>query len=569
MKRSMRAFLLLLLIHTPVLASVIHVPADYADVSDAIQAALDLDTVLIADGTYAISASGGCSFTGKDLTVISENGPDHCALVSGTTPPGRCFVLDSGVSSACRIEGLSFRQFGSLTVNGAALQLEYASPVISNCRFWDCVCDKGTIGCSMGSPVILSCDFMANTGNYGAAVWADLSSVTVDSCLFEDNQANGLGGALNFNNGYQYAVTNCQFYSNIAASGSVMAMDYADVEFANCLLANNQCINGGTVYGFRECSPRITNCTFADNTAHPGAGSVYFFYYGQPEITNCILWNQSLVEIDVQECPSLTATYCCVKTGYPGTGNFHQNPQFVNGYHGGFYLSQTAAGQSANSPCLNSGADDAGATCYDAPAGTVCLDSLTTRTDHQPDHAWVDVGYHYPASPPVTPPPTSTPTAIHSPTQTPSVTPTPTPQQPTATPPKTATPVNTVTPAPTDTPPYPALGVTLELNPQHVRPGDQFQLTAVLSNRHESLGQMPVALVLDVYAHYFWYPHWTPDFDTYYTNITSGVTPISIFDFQWPDTGTTGDGVFFYGAILDSTLSQIVGDYGVTSFSWE
>lgn len=85
-----------------------------------------------------------------------------------------------------------------------------------------------------------------------------------------------------------------------------------------------------------------------------------------------------------------TFTYTCCSQVLAGTGNITSNPLFVTGPQGRFYLSQTAAGQPTNSPCVNAG----------DPSSTMIVG--TTRTDQVPDAGIVDMGYHYPitATPP-------------------------------------------------------------------------------------------------------------------------------------------------------------------------
>ncbi|MBA7615808.1 hypothetical protein ES703_23094 [subsurface metagenome] len=77
----------------------------------------------------------------------------------------------------------------------------------------------------------------------------------------------------------------------------------------------------------------------------------------------------------------------------PDSHNIDEDPYFVSGY----YLSQIAAGQDANSPCVDAGSD---------LAANLGLDTYTTRTDSFPDtydpnnpdpcSVIVDMGYHYP-----------------------------------------------------------------------------------------------------------------------------------------------------------------------------
>ena len=70
----------------------------------------------------------------------------------------------------------------------------------------------------------------------------------------------------------------------------------------------------------------------------------------------------------------------------PDTSNISENPLFVTGPKGNFYLSQILAGQTEESPCVNRGP---------APASDYGLDIRTTRTDGVNDDGTVDMGYHY------------------------------------------------------------------------------------------------------------------------------------------------------------------------------
>jgi hypothetical protein len=54
---------------------------------------------------------------------------------------------------------------------------------------------------------------------------------------------------------------------------------------------------------------------------------------------------------------------------------------------GDYHLSQVAAGQASDSPCVDAGSD---------LALTLGMDKFTTRTDHVGDTGIVDMGYHYP-----------------------------------------------------------------------------------------------------------------------------------------------------------------------------
>ena len=111
-------------------------------------------------------------------------------------------------------------------------------------------------------------------------------------------------------------------------------------------------------------------------------------------LINCILWDGGN-EIDNADGSAITVTYSDVQggTGEPwfGTGCIDLDPLFVVGPWHAYYLSQSAAGQGTNSPCVDTGSDT---------AANLGLDALTTRTDHVGDAGTVDMGYHS-AIPPI------------------------------------------------------------------------------------------------------------------------------------------------------------------------
>ena len=125
----------------------------------------------------------------------------------------------------------------------------------------------------------------------------------------------------------------------------------------------------------------VENCTAVGNDDSLVRDSGFFAYRSEPVITN------SIIRDNHDDLVGCTATYSDISDGDPGTGNILADPLFVTGPHGGFYLSQKAAGQGEDSPCVNTGSES---------AGDSGLDMLTTRTDGKSDKGIVDMGYHYP-----------------------------------------------------------------------------------------------------------------------------------------------------------------------------
>ena len=119
------------------------------------------------------------------------------------------------------------------------------------------------------------------------------------------------------------------------------------------------------------------DCVFLDNAAV--GNNELQLSVGSGTIVNCCVAGN----VDVNGSFTLNGGAGWV----PGTnGNINANPLFVDAVNGDFRLQHVAAGQAADSPCINAGSQTA------AAAG---LGGKTTRTDSVLDSGVLDMGYHY------------------------------------------------------------------------------------------------------------------------------------------------------------------------------
>jgi len=305
--------------------------------------------VLVAPGTYRGDGNRDLDFGGKAITVKSQNGAENTIInCEGTvTDPHRGFYFHLG-------ENLSSVVMGFTITNGYG----YGS--------------GGGIKCSNGSnPTILDCTITASSSNYGGAIACYQSSPTIANCVMSSNSVQYYGGA-------------------------ILCFD-SSPEITNCLIINNTANKyGGAIHLWSYESPGsthplIANCTISGNRGESGlTGGILCNDSGAAIITNCILWDNVPGEI-YDDSGLLVLTYCDIKddTGesWFGTGCIDSDPLFVSGPLHDYYLSQVAAGQAVNSPCLDAG---------DGTAADSGLDGLTTRTDGNHDLFTVDMGYHAP-----------------------------------------------------------------------------------------------------------------------------------------------------------------------------
>jgi hypothetical protein len=333
------------------IGATLNVPSlEYPTIQAAIEAAVNGDVVVVADGTYTGPGNRDMEFLGKAITVSSQNGPGNC-------------IIDCQGSEADPHRGFYFRsgEDGNSVLNGFTI-----TNGVRDVDYWPDPCG-GAIYCYLSSPTLMNCTFTGNTSRAGGAIFNSFSSPTVANCTFSENTALYGGGMCN--QASNPIVTNCIFTGNSTAS------------------------YGGGIYNYNNSSLTLANCTFSENTAQWLGGAIRNLY-STVTLTNCILWGDAPPEIDTP-VGTVVITYSNVEGGWAGEGNIDADPCFVSGPLGDFYLSQTEAGQLVDSPCVDAGSD---------LASVFGLDQFTTRTDNVGDAGIVDMGYHVGDwSPPVEP----------------------------------------------------------------------------------------------------------------------------------------------------------------------
>ncbi|HUT03231.1 MAG TPA: right-handed parallel beta-helix repeat-containing protein [bacterium] len=361
----------------------------------------------IANGTFGYGGGiyGAGTFAGVSNCTISGNSAEYC---------GGALHKCSGTISDCTISGNSAGYGGGLydcdgtisscTISGNSAGydgggLHKCSGTISDCTISGNSAEYGggLAGCN---GTISNCTI---TGNSAVWVGGGLHQcyATVTDCTISDNAAQDIGGGLSECHG---TISECTISGNSApsvggldccsgvirnctitgnSSGGLMGCDGS---ISNCTITGNSATGeyarGG---GLDFCSGVIRNCTITGNSAEYGGG----LHQCYATVTDCIIWgNDAPNGGDLWDCGSATITYSCVGVWFGGgEGNISDNPLFVSGPLGDYYLSCRAAGQDADSPCIDTGS---------GTAESLGLDKLTTRTDSVPDTGVVDMGYHYP-----------------------------------------------------------------------------------------------------------------------------------------------------------------------------
>lgn len=206
-------------------------PADYTTIQAAIDAAEPNDIVLVADGVYMGDGNRDINFTGKAITVKSENGPTNCIIdASDEVTSHRAFIFESAEDSTSVIEGFTITG-GYITTTGPSLP------------------GGGGIACYTSTP-------------------------SIRNCIFYENSTEGIGGAIYYGNGcYDWPVLqveNSTFYGNVASYGgasSISGTQFNEINFTNCIFKDNVATEEAFTNNFHEeviakCGPVVTSVDF-------------------------------------------------------------------------------------------------------------------------------------------------------------------------------------------------------------------------------------------------------------------------------------------------------------------
>ena len=413
----------------------IYVPDDHATVQDAITAAAAGDTVIVRPGTY----EENIDFLGKAITVRSAEGPELTILDGGDKNTTVTFWSGEGTDSV--LDGFTITngngKYFSSIYHGGGIHCEGASPTISNniitrnyarfgsgiscLSFSDAVIVNNQIirndahfggggGLAVrdnSSPLIADNVIALNTSEiHGGGIYCFGASLpTITGNLLSENSCKSKGGAITCRVGSDALITHNRIVGNNAkrTGGGICCIENSSPTIENNTISDNTADDGGGLACEDFSSPAVSGCTLAHNVADTDGGGLRLFENCTVTVTDSILWNnlaangaQIVVDGDSTNPSDLTVSYSDVQGGELevyvatgcslnwGTGMIDADPLFLTGPHGDHYLSQIAAGQAQDSPCLDT-AD---------PLSTMVTGA--TRIDRVQDGGFLDMGFHYP-----------------------------------------------------------------------------------------------------------------------------------------------------------------------------
>ena len=240
----------ILSVTTTILGNIIHVPGNYTTIQAGIEAAVNGDTVLVAEGVFTGQGNSNIDFLGKQIVVESEGSPANCIIDCQNADYG--FYFHSGET-----ENSILRGFKVINAGEAGIYVYSADPDIENCVL---------------------------TENNGYGIYIQEFIGTIDNCEVSDNAEEGIRA---FHCGSWFssaAITDSRIIRN---NSQGIYGQFAGLYFSNCLIANN---TGTGIYVDESDNLQVINCTIVNN-----GGGIAFWQENDPYflLVNSILSDNS------------------------------------------------------------------------------------------------------------------------------------------------------------------------------------------------------------------------------------------------------------------------------------
>ncbi|MBK8232261.1 MAG: hypothetical protein IPK72_17165 [Candidatus Eisenbacteria bacterium] len=301
-------------------ARTIHAHPGGVSLGQAIAEAVDGDTVLAAPGIYRGPDNRNLNYLGKQLVVMSVEGPDWTII--DCEEQGRGLYLHSHETNAAIFQGFTIRNGGRVERGGGIYLENHASPTLRDLVLADNEAGRFTYGPEQPWPLafggglycgahtraqvqkvkVTSCNTIAEMARGAGVYCSETSETRFLACRFTWNSPReledhrwgaGLGGAIYCARGAALFLDHCQILGNSAygggehlcGSGSGAAL-YCD-EYAHVTIVDSE-ISENTSCGPAVSCMRGTVLSLDGVTYRANSAPIWVGEWGTLDVTDCV-----------------------------------------------------------------------------------------------------------------------------------------------------------------------------------------------------------------------------------------------------------------------------------------
>jgi len=407
----------------------IRVPADYATIQGAINAAKEGDVILVADGVYTGVGNKDIWFN-KAVVLRSENGASKTII--DCQGNGRAFIFFNDSGRIGRLDGFTIKNGKASWINsagswggggGGGIMINNASPIIENCIITNCVAtsDVAAFGAgimiSNSQAVINNCTISNNTivlppggdaasnpqGGAGIVIMNG-STPTISGCTISGNKTTGwsTGGGV-YVRGSNPIISNCVISHNesninypvddslseteysVSNSGGISYREFSGGLLEGTTISHNKSQERAGLGAFQS-SPTVKNCIIEYNEATvDGGGGVGLYWSSNAQFFDTIIRNNRAEDVN-----SMNNVYADPYGGGISVWNYYPSttgPSFVRciienneavgaGSAGGGINFYGTSATVSNCIIRNNSADNRAGIAISAVSRTIVKDSL-------------------------------------------------------------------------------------------------------------------------------------------------------------------------------------------------
>ncbi|MHC4946410.1 MAG: right-handed parallel beta-helix repeat-containing protein, partial [Planctomycetota bacterium] len=254
-------------------AEIIYVPDDHGTIQEAIDQAVNGDTIIVRPGTYVENLD----YSGKEIAIQSEQGPES-TVIDGNQD-GSVVVFQNGEGPAAVLEGFT------ITNGNGTVSPQYG---------WR---EGGGIWCAYeSSPIIRKNIITGNKARYGGGIFT-VWSLEIRENIISENTANGEGaGIFTANSGDLNIVGNLVIGNTATFWGGGIELAQGSYGLIESNIITGNIVKSGGSGGILiavDCIATIRNNLIFDNQASSKGGGIDLYSGSTAMVVNNTLFNNS------------------------------------------------------------------------------------------------------------------------------------------------------------------------------------------------------------------------------------------------------------------------------------